>query len=486
MSIEKEILKRERLFARDITRIFERAISGLNLSHPVNLRKVVARTTAKNTIHKATERVYKLGKGHARKDIDSALKLASAAKVFSGEIEDGVTLGPFEDKLVNEYTKESVAYMDYLAKDTQNKMNTALQIGYTMGDSIPELSKRVSDVWGVSKSKATRFARTQTNSIYNAAHLNTYKSEPFIESVQFVAKLDSRTSPVCRLYDGTIWKLTDSGIKTPPLHFNCRSRLVAYPYTYPGDRDFTKLSDGTKVSYSEISIVQKQLKTFKTKYHKDLVTNVLKPATRAGATFTAEEINFMDYKMYGTEDMQESTLERLYGRVLTKDEIAAVDAYTGNQYRVINSYLTTGNAGSDEMNERAIKYIKRIDAGLTKTKLEKDFVLHRGISTEVADEMLKTGKMQYAGYSSTSEDIKTARFFSVMNTDGTSKYKDVLIFKTQKGTKGIHIGGEESEIILDKGLKLEVTHVQTVEQMKYLESDGRAPDSFRLIYCNVI
>lgn len=70
-------------------------------------------------------------------------------------------------------------------------------------------------------------ARTATTATSNRAHLEVYRAnEDVLSGVQFLATLDSRTTPVCARWDATVWKVDDPAIQKPPLHFNCRSQLV--------------------------------------------------------------------------------------------------------------------------------------------------------------------------------------------------------------------------------------------------------------------
>lgn len=275
MAPEQDLIKQELLYAREIRRTFERAIAGINPLKKVILSRIGKGAAIKTRIQKKTLEIYLLGKGNATTDIRQSLKKLSAAK-----IEDEILLGPFEDELVDAYTTETLGYMDYFAKDLQDEFNITLREGYMLGESIPELSKRIADTWKVNKVRATRFARTQTNEVYNAAHTVTYLTEPAIENIQFMAHLDSRTSAICRFYDGTIWRKDDPSIQRPPLHFNCRSRIVAYPYDYPGDRDFTKQTDGTKVSKKYGKSIDAQVTNFRTKYWKPAKVEIPKGAIK--------------------------------------------------------------------------------------------------------------------------------------------------------------------------------------------------------------
>ncbi len=68
---------------------------------------------------------------------------------------------------------------------------------------------------------ASRFARTGTNYVYNAAHLNRYRDTGIVAGVRYAAHIDNRTSEICRMLNGTIWAIDDPNILTPPNHFNC-------------------------------------------------------------------------------------------------------------------------------------------------------------------------------------------------------------------------------------------------------------------------
>jgi len=64
----------------------------------------------------------------------------------------------------------------------------------------------------------------------------------------------------------TIWAKGDPAIQTPPIHFNCRSRLLPYFGKVPGKRDFRHTVDGTEFTNKDVAKIQNQIKVFKTKY----------------------------------------------------------------------------------------------------------------------------------------------------------------------------------------------------------------------------
>ena len=107
----------------------------------------------------------------------------------------------------------------------------------------------------------SRFARTATNYVYNAAHLNRYRDTGIIPGVRYAAHIDNRTSEICRMLNGTIWAVDDPNILTPPNHFNCRSRLVPYFGGIPGERDYKLEFEPEFIKEAELT-----LKIFHTKY----------------------------------------------------------------------------------------------------------------------------------------------------------------------------------------------------------------------------
>ena len=85
--------------------------------------------------------------------------------------------------------------------------------------------------------------RTGAQSVANAIRRATLESNPAVKYVRYTATLDRRTSPVCRSLDGEVYKKQDAPV--PPLHFNCRSTLVAHiPGRDRGSRSMTMMVQG--------------------------------------------------------------------------------------------------------------------------------------------------------------------------------------------------------------------------------------------------
>jgi SPP1 gp7 family putative phage head morphogenesis protein len=119
------------------------------------------------------------------------------------------------------------------------------------------------------KYRANGLSRTIINDIYNSSQLYMMRNSQELY-VQFVAVLDERTSQICRMLNGTVFNVNSSEASyfRPPLHPNCRSRLMPYgskildTRILYDNRNFANLID-TNMQYGLSSIpestVQKSL-----------------------------------------------------------------------------------------------------------------------------------------------------------------------------------------------------------------------------------
>jgi SPP1 gp7 family putative phage head morphogenesis protein len=122
-------------------------------------------------------------------------------------------------------------------KDYARKINRAVQLGVIQGKNPRAIaagilgSKTAPAVPSVAKNaKAfTRMTvRTAMTAVQTRASMAEYKVLPptAFRGVRFEAITDTRTSDVCRAFDGRVYKVNDPATPLPPLHPNCRSALV--------------------------------------------------------------------------------------------------------------------------------------------------------------------------------------------------------------------------------------------------------------------
>lgn len=134
---------------------------------------------------------------------------------------------PFEGRLLKDWFKG-------LAASTQTKVQTALNVGLVQGESVPDLVRRIrgtaannftDGVIQASRREVEAVVRTAVNHVVTQAREVTYEENgELIKGVQFVATLDSRTTPQCRALDGKVFPVGEG--PRPPIHFNCRSTTV--------------------------------------------------------------------------------------------------------------------------------------------------------------------------------------------------------------------------------------------------------------------
>lgn len=181
---------------------------------------------------------------------------------------------PLEDPRIAKATQSVIFGLKDSLKGHRNEIQATMRAGFESGESITKLSGRLQHYFDTNRTASTRMARTVTNDVYNRAHLDRYEDSGVVDGVQYSAHIDERTSEICEMLNDTIWALGDKDIQVPPLHFNCRSRLVPWFGKIPGKRDFEGQFGSEFVGKAEDAS-----KTFRSKYWSPM------PHTKASATY---------------------------------------------------------------------------------------------------------------------------------------------------------------------------------------------------------
>ena len=146
-----------------------------------------------------------------------------------------------------------------LGDSTKRNLTQQIRIGFAENETIDQMVRRVrgrsagkgrftGGVMQTTTRHATAIVRTSVNHIANAGHMAVYEENAdAIKFYEYSATLDSRTSNICISLDGRRWTDLES-VRQPPLHVNCRSRIVPHP-------DFKRLGldkpmEGTRASAS--------------------------------------------------------------------------------------------------------------------------------------------------------------------------------------------------------------------------------------------
>tara|TARA_R110000796_G_C14571530_1_gene435774 strand:- start:12972 stop:19559 length:6588 start_codon:yes stop_codon:yes gene_type:complete len=255
-----------------------------------HLEKVLAAT------EKTIKGAYQAIDQESKKDLTQIAKAANTQAQKALESTVGVDHG--EMKLTPNQLKNIVTgpivegnplekWWGKQAADTQQRLQHEIQKGMLIGEDVTDLARRVrgtkaanyqDGLLTVSKRQGEAIARTMVQSVSNQATIDSIKnSGDAVKGLEWVATLDSRTTPVCRALDGLQWRKEDmqpighdKEFPGPIAHWGCRSTQIA------ATRSWDELA-GKKLPNSE--------ETFKKNFEKRLAEKGFTPEqiAKAGA-----------------------------------------------------------------------------------------------------------------------------------------------------------------------------------------------------------
>ncbi|WP_081225158.1 minor capsid protein [Staphylococcus xylosus] len=124
-----------------------------------------------------------------------------------------------------EWSERLWGNMDETRKQVLKTVQNSLLRGRHPNEFVPELKKKM----GVSTSDAKRLLITETSRVQSEAQKLHYQATMDGDSeIEFVAKLDHKTSDECRHHNGNRVKVKNIivGVNVPPLHAHCRSTTI--------------------------------------------------------------------------------------------------------------------------------------------------------------------------------------------------------------------------------------------------------------------
>lgn len=152
-------------------------------------------------------------------------------------------------------------------KTTREKLMETLAEGFTLGEGIDKLRKRVSGVFNeATTSRADMIARTEVLRASNVATVEAYRQSGVVEAKEWLAERDDRTCLFCQSLDGKVMSLNrnyfnaddtfnidgqsmDIGysVGEPPLHPNCFLHHSVKIYTDKGIKTINNIEIGDNV-----------------------------------------------------------------------------------------------------------------------------------------------------------------------------------------------------------------------------------------------
>ena len=139
----------------------------------------------------------------------------------------------FHTTLADGSSKHSLVSVDDLLKnthlDTVKRVNSIIRTGAITGANPNNIVDEVGNIYGIEKAHLRTTVRTMFADAQNRVHMrHLYDNRKYFECYEYVAKLDSRTTEICRATDETKWQNYEDIPKDlfPPLHPNCRSIII--------------------------------------------------------------------------------------------------------------------------------------------------------------------------------------------------------------------------------------------------------------------
>lgn len=133
-----------------------------------------------------------------------------------------------------------------LAESSAERLDLAVRSGVFAGESLDQITRRLvgrlefadfgplsvkqlalagGELTKVANNQISTIVRTSVNQVTNQASQAVYAANKKVApKYEYVATLDSKTSPICQRLDGQIFDYNKG--PTPPQHFNCRSTTV--------------------------------------------------------------------------------------------------------------------------------------------------------------------------------------------------------------------------------------------------------------------
>ena len=160
--------------------------------------------------------------------IDQTIRLPTAAKVWqSANVIPLQTNTNGESKLLQPFVK------DFTSAEV-SRINGVIRNGFYTGMTSNTISKSIrgtrvnnfkDGILDISRRAANIIARTSVNHVASTARMMTFEeNEDILNGWIFSATLDSKTSTICRHYDGEKFKLGEGPL--PPIHISCRSSSI--------------------------------------------------------------------------------------------------------------------------------------------------------------------------------------------------------------------------------------------------------------------
>ena len=253
---ERKVIQLETRMSRTLNTFFTRSITSIPNKYQINdaleraliteLNRPVARVKVSNNIYD----VLTLGITEVEK---------SDYQVYAAED----VIDEYRDIAMIEYLIAAIFWSSgrNVMRDVSNRFYATYSVDEIAKMTVHQVQQRLLNVYNDSFAHRTGIvARTLVNDIYNYAVIQSY-IETGIEYFQFQAVIDNRTTDICRMLHGSIYNASVAQYYRPPLHYRCRSRMVALQGNTVrntgmmfDNRNFSTLYDGNMRPYTSSTV----------------------------------------------------------------------------------------------------------------------------------------------------------------------------------------------------------------------------------------
>lgn len=164
--------------------------------------------------------------------------------------------------LADKFTIGGLTLPESVAKQRDDLVRKLKQIvRFAKIDDVLPSSDDVQAEFDRAKSSLKTLSKTWINSAIHTAHDAFAKVNPMIKGFRHVSTLDGKTSSVCTHRNGLLWDKKHNPIghaelfKRPPLHPNCRSKMV---YVYDLNKPFDGMTGAEWVKSRSLEQLQEQ------------------------------------------------------------------------------------------------------------------------------------------------------------------------------------------------------------------------------------
>ena len=276
----------------------------------------------------------------------------------------------------------------------QQHIQSAVLQGVLQGESPYQVAHRLENVGQMNYNSAVRYARTMTTSAQNAGRYESYRRAKGLGvdlTIEWQATLDHRTRHAHRMMHGqrtevdepfhtpdgfTIYYPADcTGESTAPQSeiWNCRCTLLAWVKGYEGETvKSAPAMDGMSFEEWQNEKQQTSKSTAQQSFTSGGDPYIMK---REAVLANAQEFSYSYHEQYNFDEDNWNKLSR--------DEQYAVETYTGNTYRRMNTALRGTDRHGNEVipSDDIQKYNTNCENALNTMHLKEDTILYRGMGS---------------------------------------------------------------------------------------------------------